>query len=100
LLWLGTAQAQRYVDNGDGTITDNDTGLMWEKKTEGPGEHNLNDRYTWGHPGDTKPDGTAFTDYLGTLNDGLSSDGTTITHCFANHCDWRLPTFEELYFDL
>ena len=23
----------RFVDNGDGTITDNQTGLMWEKKT-------------------------------------------------------------------
>ncbi len=22
-----------YTDNGDGTITDNNTGLMWEKKT-------------------------------------------------------------------
>lgn len=25
---------ERFVDNGDGTITDNQTGLMWEKKTE------------------------------------------------------------------
>jgi hypothetical protein len=24
----------RFVDNADGTITDNETGLMWEKKTE------------------------------------------------------------------
>ena len=26
-------QPPRFVDNGDGTITDNRTGLMWEKKT-------------------------------------------------------------------
>ncbi|TMA85936.1 MAG: DUF1566 domain-containing protein, partial [Deltaproteobacteria bacterium] len=23
----------RFVDNGDGTVTDNETGLIWEKKT-------------------------------------------------------------------
>ena len=23
-----------YTDNGDGTITDNNTGLMWEKKSD------------------------------------------------------------------
>lgn len=26
--------AARFVDNGDGTITDNETGLMWEKKVK------------------------------------------------------------------
>ena len=30
------AQAQRCVDNGDGTVTDNGTGLMWQKATAGP----------------------------------------------------------------
>jgi hypothetical protein len=25
--------ARSYTDNGDGTITDNETGLMWEKKS-------------------------------------------------------------------
>jgi len=36
----------RFVDNADGTITDNFTGLMWEKKTElngAPNFANLND---------------------------------------------------------
>jgi hypothetical protein len=30
------------------------------------------------------------------LNGGTSSDGTTISGCFADHCDWRLPTIVEL----
>ncbi len=32
----GTALAQQCVDNGDGTVTDNSTGLMWQKATAGP----------------------------------------------------------------
>src|SRR5258707_162391 len=32
----GTQTCQpRYVDNGDFTVTDNQTGLMWEKKFDG-----------------------------------------------------------------
>ena len=41
-------------------------------------------------------DGTAFTAFLGTLNNGTSSDGTATSGCFAGHCDWRLPAIEEL----
>jgi hypothetical protein len=34
LLWAGAVRAQpRFIDNGDGTISDTKTGLMWEKKT-------------------------------------------------------------------
>ncbi len=61
---LGTAQAQshHYRDNGDGTVSDLDTGLMWEKKTGTvdqdndffcPGNaecrdvHNVGNRYRW-----------------------------------------------------
>ena len=36
LVMSGTAFAERCVDNGDGTITDNGTGLMWQKATAGP----------------------------------------------------------------
>ena len=35
-------------------------------------------------------------DFLGTLNGGESSDGVTTTGCFADKCDWRLATIEEL----
>ena len=37
------------------------------------------------------PNGTAFTDFLGSLN-SCSPAGSG----FAGHCDWRLPTLEEL----
>ena len=35
LILSGTAFADRCVDNGDGTVTDNGTGLMWQKATAG-----------------------------------------------------------------
>jgi hypothetical protein len=41
------------------------------------------------------PDGGAFVEFLGTLNGG-EWNGATTTGCFANKCDWRLPTLGEL----
>ena len=85
-----------FRDNGDGTVTDDSTGLMWEKKIEhptGPDDvHNVNYGYSWSRSGDrsevtgTEPDGTAFTMFLRILNESR----------FAGHSDWRLPTREEL----
>jgi hypothetical protein len=99
---------RRFVDNGDGTITDRQTGLQWEKKTTdaGSGEnladpHDVDNNYTWSAtPG--APDGTVFTSFLTGLNHGAfgvgncAGDGITQTGGFARHCDWRLPTREEL----
>jgi hypothetical protein len=97
------AIACRYVDNGDGTVTDYDTGLMWEQKTDDGSVHDKDNTYSWclgAFPNCTNPsnppDGTAFTAFLGTLNNGTSSDGTATGGCFAGHCDWRLPAVEEL----
>jgi Protein of unknown function (DUF1566) len=93
----------RYGVSGDGTVTDYDTGLQWEQKTDDGSVHDKNNPYSWclgGPPSCTNPsnppDGTAFTAFLGTLNNGTSGDGTATSGCFAGHCDWRLAVVEEL----
>jgi hypothetical protein len=96
--------ACRYLDNGDGTVSDLDSGLMWEKKDNLDGmandadPHDADNTYEWSATS-TAPDSNAFTDFLAKLNNGASSDGgagTAITGCFLDHCDWRLPTIAEL----
>ena len=87
----------RFNDNGNGTVTDNTTGLMWEKQTSTCGGevtcvHNL---YAWSATATgVNPDGTLYTSFLATLNLNTSANGTAT--CFANHCDWRIPTVVEL----
>jgi len=65
-----------YTDNGNGTITDNVTGLMWEKTTDknGDGIINYYDKYT-------------YTSALA----GASSCNK------GGYTDWRLPSIKELY---
>ena len=67
-----------YTDNGDGTITDNVTGLMWEKLSDDGSVHDWNDAYTWSD---------AFNVKIAALN---SAGG------FAGYTDWRLPNVFEL----
>jgi hypothetical protein len=92
------------VNNGDGTLTDNQTGLMWELETSACGGEItcVNNQYTWSSSG-TAADGTLFTNFLASLNGGdytSPAAGQDVsngpTACFANHCDWRIPTIAEL----
>ena len=91
----------RYLANGDGTVSDLNTALMWEQQTSTcSGEVTCDtNTYTWSRTG-TAPDGTAFTSFLATLNNGEApyngGSPSPITGCLANHCDWRLPSIMEL----
>lgn len=62
-----TGLQMSYTDNGDGTVTDNNTGLMWQQTPN----YNRMDYYD-------------ALDYVDTLNTG-------------DYDDWRLPTIKELY---
>jgi Protein of unknown function (DUF1566) len=89
----------RFMDNGDGTVSDLNTGLVWEQKDDLGGIHDKDDSYTWGsYSVDyTTPSGTVFTTFLYNLNGRTSSDGgDDVTGCFTGHCDWRLPSIQEL----
>jgi len=66
-----------YTDNGNGTITDNVTGLMWEKLSNDGGIHDWTTGYNWY---------AAFNLKIATLN----------STSFAGYSDWRLPNRNEL----
>lgn len=66
-----------YVDNGDGTITDTNTGLMWEKLSDDDSIHDEHNVYNWDD---------AFNVKVAALNAAT----------FAGHSDWRLPNVKEL----
>lgn len=65
-----------YTDNGDGTITDNITGLMWQQDPDRNGDGQIN-----------------ANDYL-TYPEAL---GAASTLTLGGYTDWRLPTIKELY---
>ena len=60
--------ATRFVDNGDGTITDTNSGLMWSK------------------------DSTSLKNV-----DHATAERLCAGLDLAGHTDWRLPTVEELF---
>lgn len=68
--------ARSYLDNGNGTVTDLKTGLMWEKLSNDGSTHDVDNTFTWTN---------AFTKVTG-LN----------MAAFAGHADWRLPNRNEL----
>jgi hypothetical protein len=78
---LANGASRQYVDNGDGTITDLKTGLMWEKQSRDGTVNDYSYTYTWYNALATKIAA------LNTMNSGAG---------FANHTDWRLPNRFEL----
>lgn len=78
----------RFVDNGDGTITDQSTGLMWLEDASCM-INNYPEWETDGWADGWVPwlDALAF---IGRINDG------TLSACGAGHTDWRLPNVNEL----
>jgi hypothetical protein len=85
ILCAGTGQdaetqpglVRSWTDNGDGTVTDDHTGLMWEKLSDDGSIHDKDNAYTWTNAVATK---------IAALNSAL----------FAGPDDWRLPTITEL----
>jgi hypothetical protein len=78
----------QYKDNGDGTVTDLNTGLMWEKKVPGSGcLHCVDEQYIRWYV--TVEDGSqeSIWDWLDDLN----------ASNFAGHSDWRIPNVRELH---
>ena len=71
-----TGNAPGYTDNGDGTVTDNITGLMWQQSPDidGNGDIDADDKLTY---------------------DEAVAGASTLS--LGGYNDWRLPTIKELY---
>ncbi len=79
----------RFIDNGDGTVTDTATGLMWEQKVAGADcLHCVERRMDWV---------TAMSSWLSEVN-GFIPDGSQPESQvgLGGHEDWRVPNLVEL----
>ncbi|MBY0277836.1 DUF1566 domain-containing protein [Candidatus Binatia bacterium] len=80
---LRTGAPLAFHDNGDGTITDESTGLVWEKKADAGGLHDKDGAYTW------NPGAGSIWEWLAAVNAEGGSG-------FAGKSDWRIPNKKEL----
>ncbi|WP_198680039.1 Lcl C-terminal domain-containing protein [Aureibaculum luteum] len=69
-------ETPNYEDNGDGTVTDMVTGLMWEQSFDHNGDGSID-----------ADDKLSYADILAVVN-------TTST---GGYSDWRVPTIKEMY---
>jgi len=88
---------KQFVDNGDGTITDRQTGLMWQKTDTAGGLTANTLTRKWDldalDTSDSSHGSSIFT-WLDRLNGRLTNDPSQPG--FAGHTDWRIPTVFEL----
>src|SRR5262245_52356492 len=80
--FIRAGKAQSYHDNGNGTITDLNTGLTWEKKDMRGGLHDVGNTYLWSGNGTQN----TIWDFLRAVN----------TEQLGGHTDWRIPNVKEL----
>lgn len=84
----GYAETSRFVDNGDGTVTDNHSGLMWIKDPNFLGNHCKENRKNF------------FCELL--INKDVAflpwekAQLAVKMISLAGHSDWRLPQKEEI----
>jgi hypothetical protein len=64
-----------YVDNGDGTITDVNTGLTWEKKSDDGSIHDKDTKYTWADAFAVHVAGLNTANFAGTTTAGAEREG-------------------------
>ncbi len=74
-----TGNAPSFTDNGDGTVTDLVTGLMWQQSpdTDGDGDIDAADKLSY--------------------DEAVAYPGTLNAQSFGGYTDWRLPTIKEAY---